>query len=425
MQCSKCGKELSLTDKVCTVCGNILIEDTPGLDHVKEKEVEEVKEDFVVPRTSYEEKEEEAPKPVFEEAAKEEAVEIIEEESAPEKEEVKEEVKEEEKPQVVLTSPLAPPPQEEEIVKKEEEEVKDFTFLGSHSEEGTTTVETHEEPRETVTYEASSEVSSAKAEAPLAVEYNKTPETVNVDYNKVDMSQSYDAGYQKRTPVGLVIAVVVVACLVFGGLGLLVGSQVFGNKGVTPAENPGNKTGDGDGGETVTPVKTTSVIFAGNKFEIPVEFDYEVKEGKLSIYDENVYYYVQVAPSSYAQYAANIPYIKDNYTKLGYEVMSATERTVLKSRYVILDLVKNTGEKVTLFLRAFTTNQSFVCAVGRTDGKFATNTELNKIENILATKTLIAEKSFPQEDNIKDDALLSVVINSKLPQGNDKEDKDN
>ena len=42
MQCNKCGKELSLEDKVCTVCGNVLVEDTPDLDHKVEVSKESV-----------------------------------------------------------------------------------------------------------------------------------------------------------------------------------------------------------------------------------------------------------------------------------------------------------------------------------------------------------------------------------------------
>ena len=51
MQCNKCGKELSLEDKVCTVCGNVLVEDTPDLDHKVEVSKESV-EEFSVPLTS-------------------------------------------------------------------------------------------------------------------------------------------------------------------------------------------------------------------------------------------------------------------------------------------------------------------------------------------------------------------------------------
>lgn len=434
MQCTKCGKELSLDDKVCPICGNVLIEDTPGLDHTKEEiiedevndsiiesveetaakvEQEEAKNAFSVPISSYEEEEAEAPRPVFEdeekEEVKEEAVVESEEETKKEVIEEVEEVKEEPK---LAPSPLAPPPTEEAVEEAKEEEAKDFTFLSSHHDEinnSTATVQKIEDTHEEIVYEASTETVPSE-EYKLASEVN--PETVSVDYSEVNTNQGYDEGYTRKTPIGLIIAVVVVACLVFGGVGVLVGSQVFGTKETPPTTQ---KDDDDSGNTTVEPVKTTSVIFAGNKFEIPVEYDYEVKEGKLSIYDESVYYYVQVAPSSYAQYAANIPYIKDNYTKLGYTVESAAERTVLKSKYVILDLVKSTGEKVTLFLRAFTTNQSFVCAVGRSDGKFATNSELNKIENILATKTLIASKSYEGEEEVRDDNLLSVIVNGKLP----------
>ena len=407
MQCNKCGKELSLEDKVCTVCGNVLVEDTPDLDHKVEVSKESV-EEFSVPLTSETEVENEVPRPVFEENTT--------------KEEVKEEVViETPKEEVVTTSTLTPPPTKEEIEVKEEEKVNTFDFL-NHSSVPETTPTSVEMPQPTPEVQSVQPVkeettsNASFASEPVTNNFDYTPNTVQVDYNRVNMNNAPIApvaSVNKRfSPVLIVVAIVL--CVLFLGGGILVGTLLFGNKTDTPTVPE----------EKVEKVKTTSVIFAGNKFEIPIDYDYEVKEGKLSIYDDSIYFYVQVAPSSYAQYAANIPYIKNNYAKLGYTVENAEEKSVLNSKYVVLDLIKSTGEKVTLFLRAFTTNQSFVCAVGRSDGNFATLNELSTIENILATKTLMATKSFDQEDDVKDDDLLGVIVKGTLPSAN-TQDEDN
>ncbi len=421
MQCSNCGRELTSEDKFCNNCG------TP------------VAPAFEVPLVSQETANilmtaQEAPSPEVAQVV--EATPVVEDAPAPEVAPAVEAapVVEEQPPapEPVLEAPVVQPAAESilvaptsPIIEVAPEPAPVQVDVQSHFEnngvyDSTPGVAVQETTRlnETTLNTATSN-DSGVVSIPLG--------NNNLDTEKIDVSTNYGPAPivdppaealqyngvaavkpKKGFPVPALIAIVAVLALFFGAGGLFIGSRLLA-KPVTPPEEQ-----DPDGPVFIAEYAT--VTFQGNRFDVPLEYDYDVKGDKLSIYSKDIYYYVQIVGSGYAGYSANIPYVKKSYQDIGYTVKDAKEIEVGNTKYIILNLVTPKKENVTMFIRPHTANQSFVCAVGKADRSFATTKDFDIIESILSSAQMAATKDFDLEEDPETDEIFKVIFDTKLPE---------
>ena len=85
-------------------------------------------------------------------------------------------------------------------------------------------------------------------------------------------------------------------------------------------------------------------------------------------------------------------------------------------RYVVLQLVTSKDEKVTLLIRSFTTNESVVCAVGKTDGTYATTKDLDNLEAIISSSESSAVKRSIDLSEVEDDDIFKPAIEFEAPE---------
>ena len=432
MQCSNCGKELTEEDRFCNNCGEKVIRrhevpltsDMPNtVANAYGEEVipypgEETSAYEVIPQVdpATEQVEEIAPQVSFEE----EAPKVEVEEVAPQVETtpVDEPVQ-----QSVLTPPTTGPSVDDNIMFDKPSTSEESTTTNSVLFDSTPT-STVQETTPLNSFENNAATVNDTGVASIPMDHNSL-ETEKIEVNKnygpapiVDPPAGADKYYEKfnaqvapkkKNNLAFIIPLIVIGALFCGAIGLFIGSKIF--KAV------GEELGKKDAGP-VAIAEYSTVTFNGSNFKIPVDYDYDVQEGKLSIFNDDLYYYVQVAPSSYSQYASNIPYLKQNYESLGYKVEKTEETAVGKTRYVILHLTTSKSEKVTLIIRAFTTSESVVCAVGKTDGSFATTKDLDNLEAILSTSETAAVKRAIDLNDLPDDDIFKGAIEFSVPDEN-------
>jgi len=414
MQCSNCGKELTSEDKFCNSCG------TPVAPAFEVPLVSQETANVLRPVTEA---------PSAEVAQVVEAAPVEETAPAPEVQPVVETAPVQEAAPVqpaaesILVAPTSPiveaaPVQEAQPVHID---VQSHFDNNNGVYDSTPGVDVQETTRlNDTTLNSATSNDSGVVSIPLG--------NNNLDTEKIDVSANYGPAPivdppaealqynnpavvkpKKGFPIPALIAIIVVLSLFFGAGGLFVGSKLLATKQTTPTEQQ-----DPEGPVFIAEYST--VTFQGNRFDIPLEYDYDIKDDKLSIYTKDIYYYVQIVGSGYAGYSANIPYVKQSYEKIGYKVSEAKEIEVGNTKYIILKLVTPKKENVTMFIRPHTANQSFVCAVGKADRSFATTKDLDTIETILSSAQMAATKDFDLEEDQETDELFKVIFDTKLPE---------
>ena len=431
MLCSNCGKELTEEDKFCNNCGEKVIRrhevpltsDMPStVANAYGEEVipypgEETTAYEVIPQVD----------PATNEVVDKESMAVYTE-PAPQVEEVApqvieeapvEAVVEQPKEESILTPPVGGPSVDDNVMFDSPTTTEASTSSVLFDSTPTTTVQ---ETTPLKSFENNAATANDTGIASIPMDHNSL-ETEKIEVNKnygpapiVDPPAGADKYYEKfnasiepkkKNNLAFIIPLIVVGALFCGAIGLFVGSKIF--KAV------GEELGKKDNGP-VAIAEYSTVTFNGSNFKIPVDYDYDVQEGKLSIFNDDLYYYVQVAPSSYSQYASNIPYLKQNYESLGYKVEKTEESSVGKTRYVIMHLATSKDEKVTLIIRAFTTSESVVCAVGKTDGSFATTKDLDNLEAILSTSETASVKRSMDISDLPDDDIFKGAMEFQVPE---------
>ena len=215
-------------------------------------------------------------------------------------------------------------------------------------------------------------------------------------------------GAKKGISGALLVVIIVVAAVAFLGVGLFVGSIMFSNN---VSKSEGSELGGDDNKKESSAIVT--VTFGGAKFNIPDDYyDYDLEDDKLAVYNDDIYFYIMVAPKSYTQYNSNIPYLKKYYEGLGYMVSSAEEKKVGDQRYIIMDMSNNSG-KVSLFIRSFTNNSSLTGAIAKTTDSYATAKDLSDVESILSTSQIVT-KSVKATKEVYYNEVLKGIIEAKL-----------
>ena len=208
-------------------------------------------------------------------------------------------------------------------------------------------------------------------------------------------------GPKKGFGGAVVVVIVLISSVLFIGLGIFVGSIMFG--GSAPKKTGGDEPIQTQTGAVVT------VTFGGAKFNIPDDYyDYDLADEKLAIYNDDIYFYIMLAPKSYAQYNSNIPYLKQYYEGLNYTVSSAKEVKVVDQRYVTIDMENITG-KVTLFIRPFTNSQSLTGAIAKTTDSFATSKDLSDVEAILSTSQIVTKAIQENKQDLYKEVLRGII----------------
>jgi hypothetical protein len=202
---------------------------------------------------------------------------------------------------------------------------------------------------------------------------------------------------KKGFPVAAIVAVLVVAFVGVLGLGILAGSILLAPKQIEP--------------EKILPTETREkVTFGGATFNIPTDnYEYELSSGKLAIFNNDIYFYIMIAPMSYNQYSSNIPYLKSYYGSEGYNVTDGTEKRVGEQRYVILNM-ENASGKVTLFIRPFNASNSLTGAIAKTTGEYASEEDLRLVESILGTNKQIEKSTTGDKIITIDNEILNGII---------------
>ena len=431
MLCSNCGKELTEEDKFCNNCGEKVIRrhevpltsDMPStVANAYGEEVipypgEEESAYEVIPRVDPATNEvlDEEKMAVYREPIKEEAV-----EEAPQVVE-EQDVAPEPAHENVLTPPTGGPSVDDNIMFDKPTTTEETTTSTNSVLFDSTPTTTVQETTPLKSFENNEATANDTGIASIPMDHNSL-ETEKIEVNKnygpapiVDPPAGADKYYEKfnasiepkkKNNLAFIIPLIIVGALFCGAIGLFVGSKIF--KAV------GEELGKKETGP-VAIAEYSTVSFNGSNFKIPVDYDYDIQEGKLSIFNDDLYYYVQVAPSSYSQYASNIPYLKQNYESLGYTVEKTEEVAVGKTRYVILHLNTSKAEKVTLIIRAFTSSESVVCAVGKTDGSYATTKDLDNLEAILSTSETAAVKRSIDLSTLEDDDIFKGAMEFEVP----------
>ena len=203
-------------------------------------------------------------------------------------------------------------------------------------------------------------------------------------------------------PVPAIIAIAIVAFVGLLGGGIFVGTLIAGGSNV---EKPGKIVDVG---------KRETVTFGGATFNIPTDnYEYELSSGKLAIFNDDIYFYIMIAPMGYTQYNNNIPYLKNYYSEQGYLVESGTEKRVGDQRYVVLDMQSATG-KVTLFIRPFNSSNSLTGAIAKTQGDYATAEDLEIVESILKTNKQVSRAAGGDKITKIDDEVLNGIIDMNI-----------
>ncbi len=411
MQCINCGKELTSEDRFCNNCGTSV------------SAVPLLSEETLI--------EEEAPKTNFNETiptVEEIVAQPVVETQAPVVETPQVEQPE---PQVVEKNNLAPPPVYEEQAVAQPVEAPPVQEVQAAPVAEAPVVEAAPAPAETPQVAEVQHIDvqshfnggdSAQAYHKPAVDSTtqgpiftppEKPTPIEIEMPVEVPPAPMPIESRKKIPLPALIAIIVVAAIALCGGGIAIGSILSSKPATEPKEDPLPKPE-----EPIVIADSTTIVFAGSKFDIPIDYEYEIEDGKLSIYNDDLYYFVQVAPTNYAQYSSNIPFLKNNYESLGYTVKEGYETKVGNSQYIILSLVTSRNENVTLFIRSFTTKQSFVCAIGKTDGTFANTKDLNEIETILASSQIVTSRDINIDEDVASDKIFQGVLNVKFESDN-------
>ena len=188
-------------------------------------------------------------------------------------------------------------------------------------------------------------------------------------------------------PMPAIVAIAIIAFVGLLGGGIFVGTLIGGSQKVTP--------------EKITDLgQRETVSFGGATF-------------KLAIYNDDIYFYIMIAPMGYAQYNSNIPYLKTYYQQQGYNVTSGTEKKVMKENYVVLDMESASG-KVTLFIRRFNASNSLTGAIAKTQGDYATMEDLEVVESILGTNKQVSRSTGGEKTTKIDSEVLNGIIEMDL-----------
>ena len=240
---------------------------------------------------------------------------------------------------------------------------------------------------------------------------------VMVPNNTTQQFNNLDPKPKKGMPKALFAVFAIVFLVGFLGIGIFLGSSM-GNKEQNTQTRENDNKKDSDTGVSIT--------FEGAQFVIPSDtFQYELSNNKLSIYNDDIYFYIMIAPMSYNQYSSNISQLKKYYNDQGWTVDNATEKTVGSQKYIVMDL-SNADGKTTLFIRSFTTTNSLTGAIAKTAGGYATNDDFKLVEQILSTNKKLPNRSMGGETkSVTDGEILDGIINSSFEDSNAEENGDN
>jgi hypothetical protein len=218
-----------------------------------------------------------------------------------------------------------------------------------------------------------------------------------------------------------VFAVFAIVFLVgFLGVGILLGSSMGGNS---------QKSTKGDVKDDADTDTGISITFEGAQFVIPSDkFQYELSNNKLSIYNDDIFFYIMIAPMSYSQYSGNINQLKNYYAEQGWKIDNATEKKVGSQRYIVLNLYNNDG-KTTLFIRAFTSANSLTGAIAKTSGGYATDDDFKLVEKILSTNKKIPNRSMGEETSVpsavNSGEIIDGIINMTFEENSNIQENEN
>lgn len=213
-------------------------------------------------------------------------------------------------------------------------------------------------------------------------------------------------------PMPALIAIAIVAFVGLLGGGIFVGTLIGGSGNTTPEK-------------IVDLGKRETVSFGGATFNIPTDnYEYELSSGKLAIYNDDIYFYIMIAPMNYSQYNSNIPYLKKYYQEQGYNVTNGTEKKVKNENYVVLDMESASG-KVTLFIRRFNSSNSLTGAIAKTQGDYATMEDLEMVESILGTNKQVSRSAGGEKATKIDSEVLNGIIDMNIDEIEDVEEEKN
>ena len=395
MQCSSCGKELTSEDVFCSNCGTAVVRQTSDSQDVQTilqntLSTNNVGTQPVVQAVTEAPLQSPAPVEVAT-PVNNTNVEVSTVQSNP--------------TEIVSTS--LTPPESKDINQKEEIEYnvgRQTTFVTSDVQ---SSAPAQEATVSTVQPEAAVET-QAVVETPeyQAVTFGPAPiidppviETPQPVYNSV----AYDVPNKKGMSGGALVGIIAIVAFVFLAGGIGVGLLLFG------ASNTSTK---GTSGEVKTDLPTEELVeveFGGSKFSIPYnEYDYELDNNRLAIYNDNIYFYLMVSSTSYPTYLAGIPKLKDQYEKENYTVSSASEEKVDDQRYIILNIANDSG-KVSLFIRKFTNTQCLTGAIARTDDSYATSKDLSAVESIISSSQIITRAINTNKERLDNDVLKGII----------------